>query len=192
MTILLTIAVYSVRISSDIPIQSEYLPLISLYFFLSILFTFIAMLWFIILNRFATNKTMPKLFMVVAEFMMNIIKRKNKQVLVTPATEEKSDNKDEIVSIESKINSKQQNNELTAGFSHTKIKCRQKFNCLSQALCLKCSQSEEYEKEKINKNKYFESCLQIINNIFLCILFLIMFISNVAIWIIMASNRKIN
>jgi hypothetical protein len=187
MTILLTIAVYSVRISSDIPIQSEYLPLISLYFFLSILFTFIAMLWFIILNRFATNKKMPKLLMVVTEIMMNIIKRKNKPAQVTPATEEKSDNIDEI-SFESKINSNQQN-ELTAGL--TEKKCRQKFNCLSQALCSKCSQSEDYEKEKKNRNKYFESCLQIINNIFFCILFLIMFISNMAIWISMASNRKI-
>ena len=187
MTILLTIAVYSVRISSDIPIQSEYLPLISLYFFLGILFTFIAMLWFIILNRFATNKTMPKLFMVVAEFMKNIIKRKNKPVQVTPANEEKSDNKD--VSFESKINSNQQNNELTAGL--TKIQCRQTINCLSRDFCSKCSQSKENEKENNIRNKYFESCLQIINSIFFCILFLVMFISNMAIWITMASNRKI-
>ena len=99
----------------------------------------------------------------------------------------KSDNKD--VSFESKINSNQQNNELTAGL--TKIQCRQTINCLSRDFCSKCSQSKENEKENNIRNKYFESCLQIINSIFFCILFLVMFISNMAIWITMASNRKI-
>ena len=35
-----------VRVSSDIPVQSSYLPLISLYFMFSMLFTLTAFVWF--------------------------------------------------------------------------------------------------------------------------------------------------
>ena len=50
----------SVRVSSDIPIQSDYLPLISLYFFFGILYTFISFSWFIIANVYRTNNYLPK------------------------------------------------------------------------------------------------------------------------------------
>ena len=46
MTSFLAFIMSSVRISSDIPNQSEYLPLITLYFLLSILYTFIGFMWF--------------------------------------------------------------------------------------------------------------------------------------------------
>ena len=53
-------AMISVRVSSDIPIQSDYLPLISLYFFFGILYTFISFNWFIIANSYKTNNYLPK------------------------------------------------------------------------------------------------------------------------------------
>lgn len=45
MTSFLTFSVTSVRIAGDIPMQSEYLPLITLYFLLSILYTFLGLTW---------------------------------------------------------------------------------------------------------------------------------------------------
>ena len=49
-------AIISVRVSSDIPIQSDYMPLITLYFFLSILYTFSSFLWFVIAEHLKSNK----------------------------------------------------------------------------------------------------------------------------------------
>ena len=45
MTSFLTFAVTSLRVSSDIPVQSDYLPLITLYMILSIFYTFIGFFW---------------------------------------------------------------------------------------------------------------------------------------------------
>ena len=60
MTTFLNMAMISVRVSSDIPIQSDYLPLFSLYFFFGILYTFISFNWFIIANVYRTNNYLPK------------------------------------------------------------------------------------------------------------------------------------
>ena len=46
MTSFLTFAVTSLRVSSDIPVQSDYLPLITLYMILSIFYTFIGFYMF--------------------------------------------------------------------------------------------------------------------------------------------------
>ena len=46
MTSLLTFVVTSLRISSDIPVQSEYLPLITLYMILSIVYTLLGFIWY--------------------------------------------------------------------------------------------------------------------------------------------------
>lgn len=55
MTIFLTLAVYSVRISGDLPAQSKNFPWISVYFFLSLLYTLLAFVWFVVLNHFKST-----------------------------------------------------------------------------------------------------------------------------------------
>ncbi len=45
MTSLLTFATNSVKIAGDIPVQSEYLPWVSLYLIMSINYTFFGFLW---------------------------------------------------------------------------------------------------------------------------------------------------
>ena len=58
-TTFLNMAIISVRVSNDIPIQSEYLPLITLYFVLSLLFTFISFAWFVYLEYLKSQKYLP-------------------------------------------------------------------------------------------------------------------------------------
>ncbi|CAF1276435.1 unnamed protein product [Rotaria sp. Silwood1] len=60
MTCFMTYSVYSLNFSSLFPQQSEYLMMITLYFLLSICWTLISMVWFIICNHFATKAEMPK------------------------------------------------------------------------------------------------------------------------------------
>ena len=49
-------AIISVRVSNDIPIQSEYLPLITLYFLLSLLYAFLSYAWFVYLEDVKSKK----------------------------------------------------------------------------------------------------------------------------------------
>ena len=59
MTTFLTLAVYSLRVSADLPVQSEYFPLISVYFFIGLLLTFISLVWFVVANSFNVNQHVP-------------------------------------------------------------------------------------------------------------------------------------
>ena len=52
-------AMIAIRVSSLMPVQSSYLPLISLYFFLSLFYSMIALTWFVIMDRFQQKKDLP-------------------------------------------------------------------------------------------------------------------------------------
>ena len=62
------------RVSSDIPVQSDYMPLISVFFFLSILFTFISFVWFVIAEKLRTKK-----------FKLNFLKDLKKKLKINKA-----------------------------------------------------------------------------------------------------------
>ena len=72
MTSFLTFAVTAVRISGDIPTQSEYLPLITLYMILSMAYTFIGLLVFILIESFLKNKKIPGLFLIIPFCVRNL------------------------------------------------------------------------------------------------------------------------
>jgi hypothetical protein len=72
-------AIISVRVSADIPIQSEYLPLISLYFFLGLLFTFLSFNWFVVINSFRTNKSVPLILKIVSKKITNRFRLSNSE-----------------------------------------------------------------------------------------------------------------
>ena len=61
----------SVRVSNDIPIQSEYLPLITLYFVLSLFYTFISFAWFVFLEHLRSQK---KLSAFTIKFFLSLKK----------------------------------------------------------------------------------------------------------------------
>jgi hypothetical protein len=52
-------AVISVRAAGDLPIISDYMPLIGLYFLLSMLYTFLSLIWFAACNSLRTNSSLP-------------------------------------------------------------------------------------------------------------------------------------
>ncbi len=61
MTTFLTLAIYSLRVSGDLPVQSQYFPLISIFFFIGLLLTFIAFVWFIAANYLRAKQRVPKI-----------------------------------------------------------------------------------------------------------------------------------
>ncbi len=58
-TVFLNLGINSVRVSSLIPLESRFMSLISLYFFLSMLYTFLAFIWFIMAEYLKTRKFFP-------------------------------------------------------------------------------------------------------------------------------------
>ncbi len=89
MTTFLNQAIISVRVSGDIPVQSVYLPLISLFFFLSIFYTFLSFIWFIAAEQLKTRKYAPK-------FIQNLASKIKNRNLVTFFKESKDDKQVEI------------------------------------------------------------------------------------------------
>ncbi len=61
MTTFLSLAIYSLRVSGDLPVQSQYFPLISIFFFIGLLLTFIAFVWFIAANSLRAKQRVPKI-----------------------------------------------------------------------------------------------------------------------------------
>lgn len=71
-TTFLNMGIISVRVAGDIPVQSDYLPLITLYFFLSLIYTFISFLWFAIVSFLKDRKYLPSWL----NLLLNSIKNK--------------------------------------------------------------------------------------------------------------------
>ncbi|CAF1194699.1 unnamed protein product [Adineta steineri] len=66
MTCFMTYSVYSLNFSNLFPQQSQYLMMITLYFLLSICWTLISMIWFVICNHFISKAEMPKFLYIFA------------------------------------------------------------------------------------------------------------------------------
>lgn len=129
-------AIISVRVASDIPIQSDYLPLISLYFILSLFYTFISLNWFVLLNHFRSKNSLPKFLESLAVFYK----------LFCFGIKEFTCNKNKIRSFK----------------------------------------ADENKNETENNNK-FEDLISKINFLAFSLLFVSMFSSNLAIWLVISN-----
>jgi len=61
-SILLSFAVFKLRLSDDVPVQSESIPLINVYFILCILYSLSSMVWFSLLNNLKEQKPLSNFF----------------------------------------------------------------------------------------------------------------------------------
>ena len=75
LTSFLTMSSNALRVSSQMPIQSDRLPLITYYFFLSLLYSFISFVWFFVIDRLKSKKSLPASFV---KFIMMVKRRNNK------------------------------------------------------------------------------------------------------------------
>lgn len=60
-SIMLSFSVFKLRLSDDVPVQSDSVPLINVYFTLCMSFSLTAMFWFSIINLLKEQKQVPKL-----------------------------------------------------------------------------------------------------------------------------------
>jgi hypothetical protein len=59
LSIFLTFSIYSLRISGEIPVQSEYLPMVSVYFIVSVVFILLTLCWVVLENQLRAKLYLP-------------------------------------------------------------------------------------------------------------------------------------
>ena len=174
MTTLLTLAVYSLKVSNDFPTQSIYLPYVSVYFTIGYMHTFLSLLWFAVQ---AYSLESDRLFCWInaiecfttrmSEFFAKIIHDSSKisatQVILVNVKEENSD---------------ESNNKVLM-----------KRNCNKCDLCCECSAEKNKEKENNKFKKEIKFKCKQVNKIIFSIIFLSTLISYTTIWTIIQFNH---
>ena len=180
MTMLMTFSVNSVRVSSDMPVESEFLPMVTLYYILGISFVFLAFNWFILANEFSTKNNLPKCLLKCVLITKRIVfwkfnekpfwlRRKN----VSPSLTLPS--KDKIFDDTS----------IKTGVPEIKLKeVKTCFNC---DLCENCLKLKDAEKEKRSVKELNETNVAALNCFMFFILFTIMLGCNLIAWLLVTN-----
>ena len=171
MTTLLTLAVYSLKVSNDFPTQSIYLPYVSIYFTIGYMHTFLSLLWFAIQ---AYSLECEKLFCWINAIGCFITRLSDFFF--------KKANKPSTISAKQVILVTEENSEESN-------KILMKKNCINCDLCCACSleKNKETENNKFKKEIKFK-CKQV-NKIIFSIIFLSTLISYTTIWTIIQFNN---
>ena len=67
------LATYSVRMQTDTSPQGQFLPMITLYYILSISYAFIALIWFIIAENWTTKQNVPKFLVTFSGYIKRVL-----------------------------------------------------------------------------------------------------------------------
>ena len=165
MTMMMTFSVYSLRVATDMPVESNFLPMVTLVFVFSTTYTFLSMIWFIIANEFVTKNNIPKCLIVFACGIKRVLfwkfnSKKDKKVDLKPEKIEViiTPQSDRLANVETI-------NQLTKLLeSLSKPPC---YNC---GFCEKCLEEKKSEKEKKKNKELNEENVSALNHsVFLCL-----------------------
>lgn len=177
MTLFLTFSVYSLRIASDIPVQSDFLPKISIYFILSIIYAQLAMIWFILCNRFTTQGKLP--------MYLDMFGDKLKLIYFCCFTKE-----NEKINKTTQIDDSQTNKGLSVANGEQNMNTI-KHKCNSCDRCNTCDEEHSKTKSKEITKKDVEAKLQAINYLTFSIFLVSIFISQLVVWLTMPIQIEI-
>jgi hypothetical protein len=98
-SIMLAFSVFKLRLSDDVPVQSDNIPLINIYFTMCMIFSLSAMIWFSIINGFREKNQVPKYMrFIVVNYICFLIgdfkhTKKTKFKIVKPKNKKNKTNK---------------------------------------------------------------------------------------------------
>ena len=167
MTILLTLAVYSVRISSDFPTQSLYLPYVSVYFTIGYLHTFSTLLWLCVQSYMIERKIMFWWVFYIAYFQSKI------DLFFT------------ILVRLFKSLKKTKKQEPKVGLDPVPMK----QVCNKCDMCINCLKDKNKVKENEDSLKFLKFRCEQVNIVVFSTIFLSTLISYTAIWTTIAYNQ---
>ncbi|CAF1362402.1 unnamed protein product [Adineta steineri] len=192
MTCFMTYSVYSLNFSNLFPQQSQYLMMITFYFLLSICWTLISMIWFVLCNHFITKGEMPKLLYSFSEWLQKRIflfcfplpkqDKPNPSCFRQNIKVENID-MDQHFPIENATSIGKNNIDDTRIETNNKAKSECNF-------CNRCETCQaDFNKDKVkgnNKKDIEAKCSALNCFVFFCLL-LVMTISELSIWITMSE-----
>lgn len=182
MSSILTFSIYSLRVSSDIPVQSEYLPIIGYYFIFAISFILVSFIWFITLNKFSEKKKLPKLLTKIAEairiiFCLNTKSKSN----VKPISKEKLIEKKETIKEMKDTDENTENGKLKQPTNNSLRKCNK---C---DMCSGCIEEKENDDKKKKEKEIFDANLNALNMLAFFIIVVSTLAVNLSVWFSITS-----
>lgn len=172
MTAFLTFAVQSLNISNFLPVQSLYVPMITVYFIFSILLTFVALLWFWIMNYY-TGKPLPFILYHAGLFSKNALFWIYPMPSTTPMVVKKAEE------TENQVIKMDLNQPVSSGIINS---------CNLCGMCDKCKDKKEKEDKKKKEKDANDTILQALNYMmFYLLMFCIVCILSI-IWIVNAIS----
>ena len=188
MTTFMTFSVYSLRISSDMPVESNFVPMVTLYFILSISYTFLSFIWFIIANEFITKNNMPNSLANLACVIKSVLFWKfdkapfwQRKILPKYESGPKAEDKCETKPTNKEPNDKMPQPELSKPETPIKSPCN---NC---NICESCLKEKGKEKDKKNKKDTNESNVSALNHLVGFIMLLIVVACNATTWLLISN-----
>ena len=174
MTCFLTYSVNGVRIAGDISIQSEFIPLVNVYFLFSMVFTLVSMVWYVVSNSFATKRNMPKPLIRFVQLLEPLfcVKKNNlrsKQLKTTGLVLQKINQLNESLK------------DPTEETKHAENEHSIVFNALDS------DKLNSFEEQLEDNPKMYEMYVERFNYFMLSIAFLIMAAAQALIWIAIVS-----
>ena len=188
MTGFLTFAVYSLRISTDLPVQSDYIPKITAYFVFSIAINLLVMLWYVQRNHFIAKGEMPAWLSAFAVLMKRVFCYcfpPEKKVTPKDGIKEKEKPNDCQIIL---ISEKPQDVPVlpVAVAIETKTEVKQKCNFCNR--CETCEADLKKEKDKGKNKKEVESKCDALNWFLLVVVFVTITCVELGIWTSINNN----
>lgn len=195
MTLFLTFSVYSLRIASDIPVQSDFLPKISIYFIISIIYALISMLWFIFCNHFTTKNKMPFFLYKLASILQSFSFVETVKKVMKIKKSKINGNKVESIAIDVDLavtlanatgldTGKEGQNGIDKSYVETVVENlhHSKNKCVNCDRCETCQIDYNKKKDKDELKKDIEAKASLINCLVFSVILVGIFISQVVIW----------
>ena len=181
MTTFMTFSVYSLRIASDMPVESNFVPMVTLYFVLGISYTFLSLVWFIIANHFIAKNALPNFLTEFASFLKRILFWKYDAQPLWRHTKAKVDLA-EIKDVDNLDNSA----ENPSDKKNENMTSTEKSTCFTCDQCFECRKDKANEREKAKNREITEKDISVLNHFMCFVMFLIILACNLITWLMIS------
>jgi hypothetical protein len=169
MTIFLTLGVSSIRVQASFPLQSNKIPLMTIYFLLGSCYTFLALCWFAFAEILKSKEQLSPVLCKFADLIKLCFFCCFPKAQANKVTNENANEKSKI--------------------SQEVVMFVKMENCNKCDFCAKCLMEKEKDKQKADKGKEKLSRIKALNYFAFTVLFTLELISFSGIWIGIGMNN---
>ena len=165
MTIFLTLGVYGINVANIFPLQSDYIPTITIYFIMGITYTFLCLLWFVYAEYLKSKDKMPPFLIKVSNFGKILcfcsFRKSPGLPIISPKT------------LEEKVD---------------KIELKKEYNCNNCEACNNCLKQKDAENKKADETKQKASNIKALNYMVFWFILFAQLITYLGIWVSLSQS----